>query len=39
MFNRKFRDAVTFLKDPMLTNITVFTLEQLEAVNGIELKL
>ena len=38
MFNRKFRDAVTFLKDHANKYNSIPTLEQLEAVNGIELK-
>jgi replicative DNA helicase len=38
MFNRKYRDAVEFLKDHANKYASIPTLEQLEAVNGIELK-
>lgn len=38
MFNRKFRDAVEFLKDHANKYNSIPTLEQLEAVNGLELK-
>ncbi len=37
MFSRKYRDAVTFLKNHASKYNAVPTLEQLEAVNGIEL--
>jgi len=38
MFNRKYREAVEFLKDHANKYNSIPTLEQLEAVNGIELK-
>jgi replicative DNA helicase len=38
MFNRKYREAVEFLKDHANKYASIPTLEQLEAVNGIELK-
>ena len=38
MFNRKYREAVEFLKDHANKYSSIPTLEQLEAVNGIELK-
>ena len=38
MFNRKYREAVEFLKDHAGKYASIPTLEQLEAVNGIKLK-
>jgi replicative DNA helicase len=38
MFNRKYREAVEFLKEHANKYASIPTLEQLEAVNGIELK-
>ena len=38
MFNRKYREAVEFLKDHANKYASIPTLEQLEAVNGLELK-
>lgn len=38
MFNRKYREAVEFLKDHANKYNSIPTLEQLEAVNGLELK-
>jgi len=38
MFNRKYREAVEFLKEHANKYNSIPTLEQLEAVNGIELK-
>jgi replicative DNA helicase len=38
MFNRKYRDAVEFLKDHANKYASIPTLEQLEAVNGLDLK-
>ena len=38
MFNRKYREAVEFLKDHANKYASIPTLEQLEAVNGLDLK-
>ena len=38
MFNRKYREAVEFLKEHANKYSSIPTLEQLEAVNGVELK-